>query len=471
MDSRDRRVLLIDPDDARRRVLVRRLKAQGYEVEEASDAVRGADIALSAPPLAVIAELWMPTASGVQLCRLLRGEPATADVPIILCGDDGEPRNRFWAERAGATSYVIHGRTGDLVRALARVLEARAESDAFFVQLSGGSAGILNRIARHLDVALFESVIAAELRSLASCGSFERLFDSLAQLTSQLTRYRWIALSSNGHFAVHHHPQIGPVAEKEARAALGLTTAELHRIEDEDAAAEPAGPAALVREVLLGDDGVARFALGPRIAHEPHESASLADIIARELGGPVRMAALVEEAQLLARMDSLTALMNRRAFLAAMTSEHARAARYGHPLTLAMLDVDRFKVINDEHGHAVGDKVLAALGTLVGLQLRETDLAARWGGEELVLAFTSTGLEGGRVAAERIREAIRMLIVLDDQGTRVPVTASIGVAELRAGESLEGLLHRADRAMYASKAAGRNRVTMCDDRGPLFAVG
>src|SRR5258706_13708935 len=111
-------ILVIDSDKARRRILARRLVSQGHSVEEAGDPSLGAEMALSDPPSAVVADLWMPAISGVQLCRLLRAEPATADVPIILCGDDDEPRSRFWAERAGATAYVLHGRTGELVRAL-----------------------------------------------------------------------------------------------------------------------------------------------------------------------------------------------------------------------------------------------------------------------------------------------------------------------------------------------------------------
>jgi len=177
-----RRVLLIDPDDNARGLLARRLRSQGYEVEEAGEATRGAEVALRAPPTAVVAQLWMPDVSGVQLCRLLRAEPATADVPIILCGNQDESRSRFWAERAGATSYVLSGRTGDLLRALSDAVEAGRPSDGFFVQLSGGTVDIMRRIARHLDNALFESVIASEVRSLSLCGAFDRLFDLLTQL-------------------------------------------------------------------------------------------------------------------------------------------------------------------------------------------------------------------------------------------------------------------------------------------------
>src|SRR5258708_29937861 len=164
MDSPSKRVLLIGPADDRREVLARRVRAQGYLVEAPSDATVGADLALRAPPAAVIADLWMPGISGVQLCRLLRAEPATSEVPIILCGDQDAPRNRFWAERAGASAYVIKGHTGEVVRALARALESSAGSDGFFVQLSGGGLDVRDRLARHLRAAPFQAVIAAEPR-------------------------------------------------------------------------------------------------------------------------------------------------------------------------------------------------------------------------------------------------------------------------------------------------------------------
>src|SRR5688572_33279005 len=102
----------------------------------------GAELALSAPPAAVIADFWMPGISGIQLCRLLRTEPATADVPVILRGDDDDPRNRFWAERAGAVGYVRKGRVGDLVRMLGKAVVKTDDSDGFFIQLGGGAIDI-----------------------------------------------------------------------------------------------------------------------------------------------------------------------------------------------------------------------------------------------------------------------------------------------------------------------------------------
>src|SRR6187402_791975 len=169
------------------------------------------------------------------------------------------------------------------------------------------------------------------------------------------------------------------------------------------------------------------------------------------------MAALIEESQRLATTDSLTGLCNRRALLAALHVEIAQARRHGHPLSVCLLDVDHFKSINDGHGHAAGDQVLAAVGALLRRELRTPDVAARWGGEEFVVLFRNTDGEGGVRAAERIRSAIQALEI-SASDKKILVTVSIGVAEFALENSAETFIECADRAMYRAKLGGRNRV-------------
>ena len=130
-------------------------------------------------------------------------------------------------------------------------------------------------------------------------------------------------------------------------------------------------------------------------------------IIARELGGPLRMAGLVEEAQRLGTVDPLTGLLNRRAFLASFAIEVERSMRVGYPVSVVLMDIDHFKAINDTHGHAGGDVVLAALGRLLASEARRSDLVARWGGEEFILLLSGadeqTGVAAGRGAAPQDR--------------------------------------------------------------------
>jgi two-component system cell cycle response regulator len=453
-------VILVDPSPFRD-VLCERIRMQGFTVTGAADAATGAHLALSEPPAVVIADLWMPGISGIQLCRLLRSEPATEAVPILLRGPEQRPRDRFWAERAGAFAYVASGRMGDLVRALTRaVAQSPPTEDAFFTQLSGGELDLRDRIASHLDTALFESVIASEVRALSVCGTFPRLFDLLSQFTAQVSSYRWLAVytARPERLGLHCHPAVRAEAEREARQALGIGEAvAIVPVEDEDAWDDAEGPSALVQNIPLGAETMGRVALAVRHAPD-RQDLDLARVLARELGGPIRIATLMEESERLAMVDSLTGLLNRRAFLGAVQREFARMDRSGDPMCLLLLDVDHFKQVNDLRGHATGDAVLAALGRLLPRQVRSNDLVGRWGGEEFVVALTGSPLMPGAVRAEHIRAAIAAMDVRGADGLPVSVTASIGVAALRPGDTIEALVDRADRAMYTAKQSGRNRV-------------
>jgi diguanylate cyclase (GGDEF)-like protein len=172
------------------------------------------------------------------------------------------------------------------------------------------------------------------------------------------------------------------------------------------------------------------------------------------------MALLVEEAQRAATTDPLTGIMNRRALLPALDVEQSRSERHGYPMSLLMLDVDHFKSINDEHGHAMGDQVLDALGRLLAKHARKTDIVGRWGGEEFLVVLSGANEAGARIAAERIRVAVEGITVLDEKSQRMRVTVSIGIACLEVNDTVDTLLARADHAMYQAKASGRNRVVV-----------
>jgi diguanylate cyclase (GGDEF)-like protein len=347
---------------------------------------------------------------------------------------------------------------GDLVRALREAIAAAPAGGDFFTTFAGED--IRDRIAAHLDSALFESVLAAEVRSLGTCGAFDRLFDLLSQFVSRVTTYRWLAVSTHEprRLGLHANPAEREAAEGEARRALEPgDDALLIAVEDGDASNAPRGPAPIVRDLEFGGVRLGRVAISLPGADTVQDE-SLVSIIARELAAPIRMATLVEESQRLASVDGLTGLANRRAFTAAVQRELALSSRYGHDLSVVLFDVDHFKSINDKLGHGTGDVVLSALGSNLRKQVRTCDLSARWGGEEFVVALPSTDLAGALCFAERLRASIEALVVAHSDGSRVPVTASLGCATHAHGDSLDSLLERADHAMYAAKTGGRNRV-------------
>jgi diguanylate cyclase (GGDEF)-like protein/PAS domain S-box-containing protein len=165
-----------------------------------------------------------------------------------------------------------------------------------------------------------------------------------------------------------------------------------------------------------------------------------------------------EKLRELAMQDELTGLYNRRHFLELAESEIARVRRTGAPLSVAILDIDHFKRVNDYFGHAAGDRVLRDLAGSLRETLRGSDVPARFGGEEFVVLLTDTMLEGAVAVTERLRERVGRSEVQLGHGRVARVTVSAGVAELAQGERLEGLLERADEALYRAKAEGRDRI-------------
>jgi len=161
-----------------------------------------------------------------------------------------------------------------------------------------------------------------------------------------------------------------------------------------------------------------------------------------------------EKLRELSEIDYLTGIFNRRKLFDIMEAEIGKAHRYSRPLSLIMLDLDHFKLINDSHGHHVGDAVLMDMVLIVRRSLRKVDVFARYGGEEFIVVCAETSLDGALVLAEKIRSAMA--------ASSFPVvgrvTVSAGVAEYRHGDTEAGFIERADRALYAAKRQGRNQV-------------
>ncbi|MHB0911974.1 MAG: diguanylate cyclase [Armatimonadota bacterium] len=161
-----------------------------------------------------------------------------------------------------------------------------------------------------------------------------------------------------------------------------------------------------------------------------------------------------------ANTDSLTDLYNHRYFQERLATEIRRSARYERPLSVIMLDIDHFKSLNDAHGHPFGDEVLCQVAAILRGESRDIDIVARYGGEEFAIVLPETDLDEGLAMAERLRIAVQRHCFTERDGSSVPVTISLGVADYPAQSTeREGLIMAADLAMYESKSMGRNRVT------------
>jgi len=184
----------------------------------------------------------------------------------------------------------------------------------------------------------------------------------------------------------------------------------------------------------------------------------------------VQNARLFEQVRTLATVDSLTGASTRRFLFERTEAEFQRFRRDGVPLALVMIDLDHFKVLNDSWGHAVGDRALAAFGALCLAHKRPHDLFGRYGGEEFALVLSGTNLEGAQRSAERLCRAVRGLEVRTEEGQRLPISASFGVTVFDPADTeITRVFGRADEALYAAKAAGRNRVAFLEATLPAKA--
>jgi len=165
--------------------------------------------------------------------------------------------------------------------------------------------------------------------------------------------------------------------------------------------------------------------------------------------------------RMVAATDSLTSLANRKTIIDELESALQQSSQGHHPVVAIMADIDHFKVVNDTHGHLMGDKVLVEVSNRIRSALRNFDEVGRYGGEEFLLVLNGTNLVTARNVAERIREHVASQPI-NLQGLEIQVSISLGVAAAHSGETTDLLLARADKALYAAKAAGRNCVVIAD---------
>jgi len=169
----------------------------------------------------------------------------------------------------------------------------------------------------------------------------------------------------------------------------------------------------------------------------------------------------VDKIQELANRDSLTGLYNRR-YAQEMIDHHVHLkVRNGRPLTLALIDLDHFKQVNDQYGHAVGDQVLQTFAQQARQLTRDADIVARWGGEEFLIAMPETSAEGAALLVERLREVLDA-VRISDEVPSLRAAFSAGIAAHRQGESSDQTVIRADQALYQAKETGRHRSVVAD---------
>lgn len=255
------------------------------------------------------------------------------------------------------------------------------------------------------------------------------------------------ALSRKIQDTIRQHQQVG--------VSLEVALSELKRHED-------AGDVERAKELIAG---IAQQLLSgnreltDKLDSTYHTLEKIAD-------GSRRLSDELSRVRQLSLTDELTGLPNRRAFQRRLEDEIARANRYGYPLTLAVMDLDEFKQINDSYGHAIGDRILQEYATSILSIFRRLDMVARYGGEEFAVLLPNTDLHGAMRALHKVKARVPEVSVQTDAGRLATPTFSAGVSAYHPGETSEAFVSRTDAALYEAKRRGRNRVEAADEERP-----
>jgi two-component system cell cycle response regulator len=447
------RVLVVDDVPANVRLLESRLQAEYFDVRTALCGRDALDIAEKERVDLVLLDVVMPDMTGFEVCAALKANPRTAHIPVIMVTSLDNSEDRVKGLECGADDFltkpVSHVAMLTRVKSLLRLkmvtdeLELRAAA-LESVGLSSASifaddAEIAGRIlvvddrensTRAIHQALprpFEVTVTAdpaEATALASEGGFDLLMISCALKAGDGLRLC-----------------------TQIKTIDGLRQTPVVLIADAD-------QTQLVMRAL--DLGVNDYIVRPI---DPNELRARVRTQLRRSLYQERLRHTVSNAVELAITDPLTGLYNRRYLDAHLASAVTRAAATGKPVCVLIFDIDHFKDINDTYGHDAGDDVLKDFSERLRRGVRGIDLVARYGGEEFMLVMPETDAAFASSVAERLRSDVDKVPFATRSGAKVPVTVSIGIAEWRGpSDTAEGMVRRADRALYSAKSAGRNRV-------------
>lgn len=444
-------ILIVDEVATNRIVLKVRLTAASYEVEQAPTlAAALLSVADRAPGLVLLSDRIGGATGAADFCRRMAGDPATAHVPVIVIGPDRGQAHRLALLASGAADHLV--RPFDDAALLARVrslLRQRPQDLAAGIDgLHFAEApaprpeppGTIAIVSAQRETGLrWKAALSGRMRERFLCFSPDGLLDALrgdmlpdafviSGLDAGLTDLRLIAdLKARTETAESPILMVGAGAEPGfAIMALDLGAGDL----------------------LEGGFDAEELVLRLRARLRQKREAA-------------QRRRHVEEGLRLAVTDPLTGLMNRRATFARLAEIARDAPAHRQPYALMLLDIDRFKLINDTHGHAAGDAVLRELARRLSGNMRDSDLLGRIGGEEFLVALPATPMERARQVAERLRQVTEADPVMLPSGAGVYVTLSIGLCLGTGGdETPEAACDRADRALYAAKAHGRNTVTI-----------
>jgi two-component system cell cycle response regulator len=484
-------ILIADDDAMVLQSIAWVLREQGYDVSTVSGGTELMTALNSKTPDLLLLDIVMPDADGYDLLARIKGDVRWRDMPVLMVSSQTPDDAIDKTLGLGAADYIKKPFTPrDL---LARV-QSQLRSHAAFNHQKAALRTAEEALVRAREDAETRRALVDILREVMGDLSTDEIYHILARRVARalsLSRCSVILAAPGDVMGVVatafdnpalRNVQIDLVRYPEIRRALALGTPVL--VEDvqtsplyDDIRKEWAsnGTQVPIRSVIALPFTLDRQQAGVfflrRMRNEPpltNDDVEFADAVIKAAVAAIQRAQVIETTksenarlEVLAHTDGLTQVLNRRALTARLSSELERARRYDSVLSVLMIDLDHFKLVNDTYGHLIGDDVLREVAAILQAAIRSVDVVARFGGEEFVVVLPETPLSGAIIFAERLRVAISAHPFNDGSvGGPLTVTVSVGVAVFPSEgvASVEMFFARVDEALYRAKADGRDRV-------------
>ncbi|MDO5307504.1 MAG: diguanylate cyclase [bacterium] len=478
------KILLVDDSETQLKFLKEELTANNFEVETAlSGAEAYKKLFIFAPDI-VVSDIVMPSIDGYQLCRLIKNDDETKKIPVILLSVLDKKIDNFWSKKAGAQLFLSKAiELKDLINYICATVRRYPVSEEYknnLILKSKQENSAQSKLNLILNDLLMKNIFSNEFRNLNDFMDYERiLVEKMFSLLSSFVEYdvAGIYFASPDDFA-ENKMYIDTIGKNLPKNLLSDINYDFFRKMEEHKTIK--GSKFEVVRMLLGKEFNYTFneftskIIIPLIfdkkliggicfysrKNNDYASFRFFDIMISELLAIFKMKYQFNEKEFMSVLDGLTGLYNRRQLEIAIAQEYNRTRRHPSDFSLAILDIDFFKKVNDTYGHQYGDYVLKTVADLMKKCFRKTDLLYRYGGEELVIIMPETNIEGAVIPVQRLRRMVEEYNYEYNE-IKAKVTVSIGLTmNYQTFNSPTEIIKSADEALYKAKESGRNRVIL-----------
>ncbi len=476
-----KKVLIIDDSVTQLSSLKIFFKREGFEVDTAKNGVEGFIKVYKNTPDVIISDVLMPHLGGFQLCRLLKSNKETQNIPFIMLTVLDKNLDKFWASQSGADIFLRKDyEMSEIVNSAKQIIEKMPVCDSVKEELAEyeiEEEEILAQINKILDEELMKTTITNKFREITSYTKDDKIIaESIFKILSAITDYDIACIYFNSPDSsipkrIIFHEQkvlineeitkeiwrqmlpdsINDYTEEKINFAKEKNLESISSIDDFLSKKE--------FDFYYENTLIGKLSLYSR-ENLRWNKMRFMQTVKSELDLFLRLRYLYTKTCYLSITDELTQLYTRRHLKSVLAQEFERAKRYGTIVTIAMVDIDDFKKINDIYGHMAGDYVLKEVSKIFIKTLRKTDFIYRYGGEEICILMPETLVEKAFIPLERLRKTIENKNFLFE-GNKINVTVSIGAATFgKEMRDANELIEKADAALYKSKHGGKNKVTM-----------